>query len=65
MLVHLGVPFSRHHLDERLRSRVRDDENRVPPRTLAVTDDYRRCPSRIKEAGTDAFEVRCDLSPVL
>ena len=65
MLVHLGVPGCRNHVDEGLRGWVLDDENRIPPRAFAITDDHRRRAPRIAEGGADALQVRNDLLSVL
>ena len=55
VLVHFGVLRWSDHVEERLRCGVFDDENRIPPRMFAITDDVSRRGSRVAEGRADTL----------
>ena len=65
MLVHFEVFVVRHHVYESGRRRILDDENRIPPWSVAVADDVSRRGTAIADLGTGPFEMRTHLLPVL
>src|SRR5258705_1086270 len=61
VLMHLEVLLVGHHVEERRRRRVLDNDNGVPPRLLAVTDDHAGCGTGVTDGPAYSLKVRGDL----
>src|ERR1700682_1511007 len=61
IFVHLEVLLVGHHVEKRFGRRALDDDNGIPPRLFAITDDHTRCGTGVTDGPADALQTRGDL----